>query len=349
MMRVLVCGAGGFIGHHLVARLKAEGCWVRGACVKEPEFAASAADEFHVVDLRDPAACRDACRSIDTVFQLAADMGGMGFIAEGGHARIYRNNALINIHMLEAARLHDATRYFFASSACIYPESKQTTTENAGLREFDAYPAAPQDAYGWEKLTAEKLAEYYRRQYGMQTRIARFHNIYGPLGSWHGGREKAPAAICRKVAVAKLVPELGRVVEVWGDGRATRSYCWIDDCITGILALTRSAYVAPLNIGSDESVSVDGLVQLAAHAAGITVEIKHVEGPEGVRGRNSNNEMCRRVLDWCPPTSIADGIRQLYPWVEGQVKSILARGADPRELARGHRYAPAPHSAAAAA
>jgi nucleoside-diphosphate-sugar epimerase len=282
--KVLVTGAGGFIGHHLVERLKQSGHWVRGADLKAPQYGASAADEFTEVDLRRWKNCLKVTADIDEVYALAADMGGMGFIS-GNHARILHNNALINIHTLEAARLNHVSRYLYSSSACVYPEYRQNDVNVLPLREEDAYPAQPQDAYGWEKLVAERLCTHYAEEYGLETRIVRFHNIFGPLGTWDGGREKAPAALCRKIAIAKLFGD--HEIEIWGDGQQTRSFCYIDDCVTGLFKLMRSDYRKPLNLGQDRLITIDGIADIVANAAGIEITKKHVSGPQGVRGRNS--------------------------------------------------------------
>jgi GDP-D-mannose 3',5'-epimerase len=327
MHRIAVTGAGGFIGHHLVKRLKARGHWVRGVDVKYPEFEASPADEFLIADLRLADAAAAATVDVEHVYALAADMGGMGFIS-ANHARILRNNSLINIHTLDAAHGNGVQRYLYTSSACVYPQSLQTEADVRPLREADAYPADPQDAYGWEKLLTERLCTHYREDFGLATRIVRFHNVYGPLGTWRGGREKAPAAICRKVAEA---PD-GATIDVWGDGRQTRSFCYIEDCLDGIERLMASDFHDPLNLGSDEMVSVDEPVAIVAAVAGKSVRIRHVEGPMGVRGRNSDNELCRRTLGWSPTTSLADGLRPTYAWIEQQVS---ARRAEPTIEAEG--------------
>lgn len=315
--RVLVTGAGGFIGHHLVAFLKREGYWVRGVDIKRPEFASTEADEFELLDLRRWENCLKATRNIDEVYALAADMGGMGFIS-ANHSQILHNNILINVHTLEAARENGVKRYLFTSSACIYPEYKQMETTIAPLKEEDAYPAQPQDAYGWEKLVTERLCIHYNEEYEMELRIVRFHNIFGPLGTWAGGREKAPAAMCRKIAMAKQVgnPE----VEIWGDGEQTRSFCYIDDCITGLHKLMRSDYSEPLNLGQDRMVTINQLADIVANIAGVEIVKKHVEGPQGVRGRNSDNTRLRQVLGWEPEISLEDGLAKTYQWIETKVK-----------------------------
>jgi GDP-D-mannose 3',5'-epimerase len=314
--KVLVTGAGGFIGHHLVTRLKSLGHWVRGVDLKHPDYEPSHADEFEILDLRRWDACLEATRGIDQVYALAADMGGMGFIS-ANHATILRNNVLINTHTLEAARVNGAKRYLYTSSACVYPEYRQLETNVVPLREEDAYPAQPQDAYGWEKLVSERLCLHYREEYGLETRIVRFHNIFGPLGTWEGGREKAPAALCRKVAVAKLTGN--PVVQIWGDGAQTRSFCYIDDCVTGIVRLMQSNHPHPLNLGQDRLVSIDELADLVANAAGIHIEKEHVPGPQGVRGRNSDNSKLREVLGWEPQISLEEGLALTYAWIESQV------------------------------
>src|SRR4030095_15438525 len=319
-VRVLVTGAGGFIGHHLVTFLKEQGYWVRGVDLKRPEYAPTVADEFQLLDLRRRENCLEATSGIEEVYALAADMGGMGFISSH-HAQILHNNILISTHTLDAARENGVRRYLYTSSACVYPEYRQVDINVEPLREEHAYPAAPQDAYGWEKLITERLCEHYRDDYGMETRTVRFHNIFGPLGTWEGGREKAPAAMCRKVALAKLTGL--NEVEIWGDGEQTRSFCYIDDCVQGIYKLMRSKFHEPLNLGQDRMVTINQLAEIVANVAGVDIVKKHVSGPQGLRGRTSDNTLLRQVLGWEPEISLEDGLARTYVWIEAQLKAKL--------------------------
>ncbi len=320
--KVLVTGAGGFIGHHLAKRLKDMGYWVRGVDIKNPEYEPTAADEFELLDLRRWDNCLQATRGVDHVYALAADMGGMGFIS-ANHAQILHNNILINTHTIEAAKVNGVKRYFYTSSACVYPEYKQVDANVTPLREEDAYPAQPQDAYGWEKLVTEHLCTHYREDYGLETRIVRFHNIFGPKGTWDGGREKAPAALSRKIAIAKLTGK--HEIEMWGDGEQTRSFCYIDDCLEGIYRLMMSNHVEPLNLGQDRMVTINQLAEIIANIAGFEVAIKHIPGPQGVRGRNSDNTRLKQVLGWEPQISLEDGLAKTYMWIEEQVRRKMGK------------------------
>ncbi len=328
--RILVTGAGGFIGHHLVAALKRQGHWVRGADLKSPEFERSSADEFELLDLRRWPDCLEATRCVDDVYALAADMGGMGFISQH-HGAILHNNVLINTHTLEAARRSGVERYLYTSSACVYPEYRQTEAAVQPLREEEAYPAAPQDAYGWEKLISERLCQHYHEDYGMDMRVVRFHNIFGPRGTWDGGREKAPAALCRKVAFAKLTG--ATEIDIWGDGEQTRSFCYIDDCVEGLIRLMESGHVEPLNLGQDRMITINGLAGLIASCAGVDLTLRHIDGPQGVRGRNSDNTRLREVLGWEPRISLEDGLARTYAWIEEQVRHSLTRAGGREEYA----------------
>lgn len=314
--RILVTGAGGFIGHHLVRRLKKEGHWVRGVDLKYPEYEPTAADEFEILDLRRWDNCLQATRGVDQIFNLAADMGGIGYITSF-LADIFRNNILINTHMVEAARVNGARRFLFSSSACIYPGYRQNSPDIAPLKEEDAYPADPEPGYGWEKLATEELCRYYRKDHGLDTFIVRFHNVYGPLGTYDGGKEKSPAALCRKVALARS----GDIVDIWGDGKQTRSYMYIDDCVEGLLRLMASAHHEPLNLGTDRMVTIDQLLEIIAELAGKRLRVHHdLARPQGVRGRNSDNTLLRRVLGWEPATPLEDGLRTTYLWIESELR-----------------------------
>jgi nucleoside-diphosphate-sugar epimerase len=313
--RALVTGAGGFIGHHLTKHLVRLGYWVRGVDLKPPEFEASPAHEFDLLDLRRWENCVRSTVGVNEVFNLAANMGGIGFI-EANKALITHDNVLINTHMLEAARVAGVRRFLYTSSACIYPQYLQREPEVTPLKEEDAYPADPEDGYGWEKLFSERQCRHYAEDYGLDTRVVRFHNIYGPLGTYEGGREKSPAAICRKVALA---PDGGEI-EIWGDGNQTRSYCYIDDCIEGITRLMRSEYGEPLNLGTDRLVTINELVDIVADGAGKTVRRRHdLSKPQGVRGRNSDNTRLRAVLGWEPQVTLEKGLAHTYRWIEGQL------------------------------
>ena len=315
----LVCGAGGFIGGHLVKRLKQEGFWVRGVDIKFNEYVETEADDFAIGDLRDQGFCRSIVdRTFNEVYQLAADMGGAGYIFTGEHdAEIMHNSSLINLNVLDACYRRKAERIFYSSSACMYPAYNQEDPSNPLCSEASAYPASPDSEYGWEKLFSERLYLAYRRNYGMQTFVARYHNIFGPYGTWAGGREKAPAAICRKVASVST----GSEIEVWGDGEQTRSFLYVDECIEGTTRLTRSGFSGPVNIGSEEMVTINQLVDLVGTIAGKQIIKKHIQGPQGVRGRNSDNSLIAKKLAWAPSLPLRDGLEHTYAWIESQVRS----------------------------
>ena len=314
--KVLVTGAGGFIGHHLTRYLVERGYFVRGVDIKEPEYEASAAAEFLLLDLSRVDNCLRATEGMDQVYGLAANMGGIGFI-ENNKAVIVRDNTLINLHSIEAARLNGVKRYLYTSSACIYPGYKQKETDVTPLKESDAYPADSEDGYGWEKLYMERVCRHYTEDFGLDTRVVRFHNIFGPLGTYDGGREKSPAAICRKVALAKD----GDDIEVWGDGEQTRSYCYVDDCVEGLYRLMQSDHRDPINLGQDRMISVNELVDIVANIAGKRIGKRYdLTKPQGVRGRNSDNSRLRETLNWEPTISLEEGLKITYHWIAGELE-----------------------------
>jgi GDP-D-mannose 3', 5'-epimerase len=313
--RVLVCGAGGFIGGHLVKRLKQEGHWVRAVDIKPHDFAAPPADEFILADLREQSAAREVVQGVDEVYQLAADMGGAGYIFSGEHdADVMHNSATINLNILEYGTKAGAKKFFYSSSACMYPEHNQMDPDNPKCSEDSAYPANPDSEYGWEKLFSERLYMAYMRNYGVQVRVARFHNIFGPEGTWRGGKEKAPAAMCRKVAEAAA----GSEIEIWGDGRQTRSFLYIDECVEGVRRLMDSDFTGPVNIGSEEMVSINRLAEIVMEVAGKPLPVRHIQGPLGVRGRNSDNRLIQDQLGWKPSRSLREGIASTYAWIAQQ-------------------------------
>ena len=317
MKKILVCGAGGFIGGHLVKRLKDEGFWVRGVDIKRHEYANLPADEFIQWDLRNQAFAREVLEGIDEVYQLAADMGGAGYIFTGEHdADVMHNSATINLNILHYGQIAGVKKFFYSSSACIYPEHNQTDPENPICSEDSAYPANPDSEYGWEKLFSERLYFSYMRNYGVQVHVARFHNIFGPEGTWDGGKEKAPAAVCRKVAMASD----GGEIEIWGDGRQTRSFLYIDECVEGVRRFMDSSFCGPVNIGSEEMVTINHLALMAMEIAGKKLTLKHIPGPLGVRGRNSDNRLIEKSIGWKPSRPLRKGMEKTYHWIEQQVR-----------------------------
>jgi nucleoside-diphosphate-sugar epimerase len=317
MKKILVCGAGGFIGGHLVNRLKSEGHWVRGVDLKENEYGNTNSDEFILGDLRDPVVAQKAVKGIDEVYQLAADMGGAGYIFTGDHdADVMNNSALCNLNVLGASQKEGVKKIFYSSSACMYPEYNQMDPDNPKCSEDSAYPAAPDSEYGWEKLFSERLYLSYHRNYGIEVRIARFHNIFGPQGTWNGGKEKAPAAMCRKAAEA----EDGTSIEVWGDGKQTRSFLYIDECVEAVIRLMNSDFTGPVNIGSEEMISINDFAQMAIDISGKKLKINNITGPIGVRGRNSDNKLLFEKLQWAPSLPLIDGMKKTYSWINSQIQ-----------------------------
>jgi nucleoside-diphosphate-sugar epimerase len=326
--KALVCGAGGFIGSHLVKNLKKDGYWVRGVDVKRTEFSPTAADDFIVADLRDTASWEAALDTeFDEAYQLAADMGGAGFIFTGANdAEIMHNSAMINLHMAHYAVKTNVKKVFYSSSACIYPAYNQEDPKNPKCGEATAYPAAPDSEYGWEKLFSERLYFAFLRNHNLDVHVARFHNIFGPEGTWDGGREKAPAALCRKIANA---PDGGEI-EIWGDGEQTRSFLYIDQCVEAVRRLVKSEFRGPVNIGSEEMVTINEMAHIIMDIAGKKLTIKHIPGPLGVRGRNSDNHLIRKELGWEPNMRLRDGLALTYAWIEEQVKA-----ANPSQVLAG--------------
>ncbi len=318
MKKALVCGAGGFIGGHLVNRLKSEGYWVRGVDIKENEYGNSNADEFIIGDLRDPSVANYVVTDdLDEIYQLAADMGGAGFVFTGTHdADIMHNSVLCNLNILEAAKNQGVRRIFYSSSACMYPEHNQMDPNNPKCSEESAYPANPDSEYGWEKLFSERLFLAYQKNYGIEARIARFHNIFGPQGTWDGGREKAPAAVCRKVAMA----EDGGSIEIWGDGQQTRSFLIVDECVEGIRRLMNSDFSGPVNLGSEEMISLNDFAKMVIDISGKNLTINNIPGPLGVRGRNSDNHLIQEKLGWAPSTPLRKGVEKTFDWISEQIQ-----------------------------
>lgn len=320
MKKALVLGAGGFIGSHMVKRLKSEGFWVRGVDLKFPVYEPTPADDFVIGDLRDQQLCRSIMdQRFDEIYQFAADMGGAGYVFTGEHdAEIMHNSATINLNILDATVKRNNKRIFYSSSACMYPEHNQLDPDNPNCSEDSAYPANPDSEYGWEKLFSERLYLAYARNYGLEVRVARYHNIFGVEGSWNNGKEKAPAALCRKVAMAKD----GGEIEIWGDGKQTRSFLYVDECIEGTIRLTRSNWQGPVNIGSDEMITINDLAKMVMKVAGKNINIKNIQGPVGVRGRNSDNALIEKRLGWSPNQPLVDGIARTYAWIQSQVTSM---------------------------
>lgn len=324
MKKALVCGAGGFIGNHLVTRLKKEGYWVRGVDLKKPEYSQSKADEFVLGDLCFVDVCEKVLdQSFDRVYQLAADMGGAGYIFTGANdANIMHNSAMINLNIAELSKKHKVGKVFYSSSACIYPERNQTDPNNPNCSEDSAYPAAPDSEYGWEKIFSERIYLAYAKNYNLNVRIARFHNIFGPEGTWMGGKEKAPAAMCRKIAEAKN----GGTIEIWGDGKQTRSFLYIDECLEGVERLMNSDFTGPVNIGSEEMISINNLAKMVMKIAGKQIVIKHIDGPLGVRGRNSDNRLIMSKLGWAPSRPLKEGMMKTFKWIDTQVRDKAKKG-----------------------